>query len=218
MIRILSHTPCGASLRGVFFCVKRGEWRRGGDVRGESAGGSASAASLSREAAAAPGVPVDSGLRKTQRACRVFHSVRPICESNVLREQAPALRLNSFAQPANFTHDGGGAQERQRQGIRQHGEDPGTFRRNGRAAGAAPLIPACREGRELAHRSLRPPAVHSARRAPAHRAVYLLIQYSFGYIPFMLPLRKPRNYLQHNHAEGLRQCCGCDKLQLLTKL
>jgi len=30
------------------------------------------------------------------------------------------------------------------------------------------LIRACREGRELAHRSLRPPAVQSARRAPAH--------------------------------------------------
>jgi len=45
--------------------------------------------------------------------------------------------------------------ERQRQGLRQYGEDPGTFRRNGRAAGAAPLIPACREGRELAHRGLR---------------------------------------------------------------
>jgi|GEM_PF-1649843 len=43
-------------------------------------------------------------------------------------------------------------------------------RRRGR-----PLIPACREGRELAHRSLRPPAVQSARRAPAHRTVFFFI-------------------------------------------
>jgi len=46
-------------------------------------------------------------------------------------------------------------------------------RRRGR-----PLIPACREGRELAHRSLRPPTVQSARRAPAHR--FLLYFFTKG--------------------------------------